>query len=56
MTKNGTDLLLSKEINVSNLVEPPTQTEMNHAITSNIGKLVIVVRLFYYIPERHTLT
>lgn len=44
MTRSGTDPLLSKEKNVADLVELPTQIEMNHAITSNIGNLVIVVR------------
>lgn len=44
MTKDGTDPLLSKEENVSDLLEPPTQAEMNHAITSKIGGLLIVVR------------
>lgn len=45
MTKDATDPLLSKEENVSDLLDPPTQIEMNHAITSNIGGLLIVVRL-----------
>lgn len=45
MTKDGTDPLLSKEENVMELLEPPTQIEMNHAITNNIGGLLIVVRL-----------
>lgn len=44
MTKDGTDPLLSKEENITDLLEPPTQIEMNHAITSNIGGLLIIVR------------
>lgn len=44
VTKNGTDPLLSKSENIASLVEPPTQIEMNHAITSNIGNLVIVMK------------
>ncbi|OBT78552.1 CAMKK/META protein kinase [Pseudogymnoascus sp. 05NY08] len=44
VTKDGTDPLLSKEENVSDLLEPPTQIELNHAITSNIGGLLIVMK------------
>ncbi|KFY21387.1 hypothetical protein V493_07434, partial [Pseudogymnoascus sp. VKM F-4281 (FW-2241)] len=44
VTKDGTDPLLSKEENISDLLEPPTQIEMNHAITSNIGGLLIVMK------------
>lgn len=44
MTKNGTDPLLSPEENCSNLVEPPTEQEKNHAITGNMGNLLVVMR------------
>lgn len=43
MTNNGSDPLMSKEDNVNTLVEPPTEKEINHAITHNIGKLFYVV-------------
>lgn len=36
--------MLSAEENCSNLVEPPTEKEMNHAITSNMGNLMVVMR------------
>jgi [calcium/calmodulin-dependent protein kinase] kinase len=35
---------LSKADNVASLVEPPTQQELNHAITTNIGNLMLVVK------------
>ena len=44
MTQNGKDPLLPAEENCSDLVEPPTQKEMNHAITSNMGNLLVVMR------------
>lgn len=44
MTRNGEDPLLSEEENCADIIEPPTQTEMNHAITGNMGNLMIVVR------------
>ena len=44
MTQNGKDPLLPVEENCSDLVEPPTQKEMNHAITSNMGNLLVVMR------------
>lgn len=44
MTQNGKDPLLPVEENCSDLVEPPTQKEMNHAITSNMGNLMVVMR------------
>ena len=44
MTQNGKDPLLPAEENCADLVEPPTQKEMNHAITSNMGNLLVVVR------------
>jgi [calcium/calmodulin-dependent protein kinase] kinase len=44
VTQNGKDPLLPAEENCSDLVEPPTQKEMNHAITSNMGNLLVVMR------------
>jgi len=44
VTQNGKDPLLPVEENCSDLVEPPTQKEMNHAITSNMGNLLVVMR------------
>ena len=43
MTKNGTDPMMSEEDNTKNLVDPPTEIEMNHAITSNMTNLLAVV-------------
>ena len=43
MTKNGQDPLLSAADNCADLVEPPTETELNHAITGNMGHLLVVV-------------
>ena len=47
MTKRGTDPLLSEEENTSDLVEPPTEAEMNAAITGNMRNLLTVVSLMY---------
>jgi [calcium/calmodulin-dependent protein kinase] kinase len=44
VTQNGKDPLLPAEENCADLVEPPTQKEMNHAITSNMGNLLVVMR------------
>lgn len=44
MTQDGRDPLLSEEENTADIVEPPTEEEMNSAITSNIGHVVAVVR------------
>jgi calcium/calmodulin-dependent protein kinase kinase 2 len=44
VTKRGEDPLLSEEENVSDLVEPPTESEMNAAITGNIRQLMTVMR------------
>ena len=43
MTKGGSDPLLSEEENTANLVEPPTEEEMNMAITGNMGNVMTVV-------------
>lgn len=44
MTGNGVDPLLSFEENTAQIVEPPTEEEMNHAITKNMGSLMTFVR------------
>lgn len=52
MTKNGTDPLLSEEENTADIVEPPTEEEMNSAITMNMGRILAVVKflvlVFFY--------
>lgn len=45
VTKGGTDPLLSVEENTAILVEPPTEEEMNSAITGNLSNLIIVVSI-----------
>jgi hypothetical protein len=45
VTKKGTDQLLPEEENTAQTIEPPTEEEMNSAITSNMGNLLVVVRL-----------
>ncbi|EXJ56656.1 CAMKK/CAMKK-META protein kinase [Cladophialophora yegresii CBS 114405] len=44
VTKKGEDTLLSEEENTSDLVEPPTEAEMNAAITDNMRNLMTVVK------------
>lgn len=44
VTKQGADPLLSRGENVANLVEPPTEEELNHAITGNVGRLLVVMK------------
>jgi hypothetical protein len=43
VTKGGTDPLLSKEDNITALIEPPTEEELDNAITGNMGHLMVVV-------------
>ena len=43
VTRNGTDPLLAKSENVAVIIEPPTDEEVNAAITGNMGHLVTVV-------------
>lgn len=45
VTKNGKDPLLSAEENTADLVEPPSQLEVNHAITAKMRHLLAVVSL-----------
>lgn len=44
VTRNGTDPLLSAEENCATLVEPPTEAEMNDAITGNMSHLMVVMK------------
>ncbi|KAK2880184.1 hypothetical protein FQN49_000477 [Arthroderma sp. PD_2] len=44
VTKGGTDPLLSEEENTATLVGPPTEEEMDSAITKNLGHALIVVK------------
>jgi [calcium/calmodulin-dependent protein kinase] kinase len=43
VTKRGTDPLLPEEENTAQMIEPPTEEEMNSAITNNLGNLLVVV-------------
>ena len=43
ITKNGTDPLLSAEENTADLVEPPSDIEVNHAITAKMRNLMVLV-------------
>ncbi|KAG4416436.1 hypothetical protein IFR04_010414 [Cadophora malorum] len=44
VTKNGTDPLLSAEENTADLVEPPSQIEVNHAITAKMANLLVMMK------------
>ncbi|KAG0156640.1 hypothetical protein PDIDSM_3821 [Penicillium digitatum] len=44
VTKHGADPLLSFEENTSQIIEPPTEEEMNSAITTNMGHLMTVMK------------
>ena len=44
VTKNGEDPLLSAEENCADMVDTPTEEEMNRAITGNMKHLLVVVR------------
>jgi calcium/calmodulin-dependent protein kinase kinase 2 len=44
VTRRGKDPLLSEKENTANLVEPPTEAEMNAAITKNMRNLMTVVK------------
>lgn len=43
ITKGGIDPLLAKEDNIADLIEPPTQEELDMAITGNMKRLLVVV-------------
>ena len=51
MTVNGTNPLLSEEENTAQLIEPPTEEEMNMAITGNFGRLMTVVGVDYLVDQ-----
>ncbi|KAK5166304.1 uncharacterized protein LTR77_008565 [Saxophila tyrrhenica] len=44
VTRNGTDQLLSAKENCADIIEPPSQAEMDHAITGNMGNILAVVK------------
>ncbi|EAW24141.1 putative calcium/calmodulin dependent protein kinase [Aspergillus fischeri NRRL 181] len=44
VTRNGSDLLLPEEENIAEIVEPPTEEEMNTAITRNVGHIMAVMK------------
>lgn len=44
VTKNGTDPLLSAEENIADLVEPPSEIEVNHAITAKLRNLIVMMK------------
>ncbi|KAF2720523.1 kinase-like protein [Polychaeton citri CBS 116435] len=44
VSKNGTDPLLSTEENCAEILDPPTEVEMAHAITGSIAHLMIVMK------------
>lgn len=52
MTKNGTDPLLPEEENCAEIVEPPTDTEMDRAITGNMANLMIVMKAVKHFKAR----
>jgi [calcium/calmodulin-dependent protein kinase] kinase len=52
VTKNGTDPLLPAEENTADLVEPPSDIEVNHAITTKMRNLVVLVRIALFSKNR----
>ncbi|KAI9840855.1 MAG: hypothetical protein M1837_001269 [Sclerophora amabilis] len=44
VTKNGADPLLSTEENISDLIQPPTEAEVNSAITAKLHNLLVVMK------------
>ncbi|PNS17106.1 Calcium/calmodulin-dependent protein kinase kinase 2 isoform A [Sphaceloma murrayae] len=44
VTKDGQDPLLSEEENCNNIVDDPTEEEVNHAITGKMGHLMAVAK------------
>ncbi|KAK6611147.1 CAMKK/META protein kinase [Botrytis cinerea] len=53
VTNNGTDPLLPKEENIANLVEPPSEIEVNHAITAKMRGLLAVMKAVKKFKERY---
>ncbi|KAL4890436.1 calcium/calmodulin-dependent protein kinase [Aspergillus ambiguus] len=44
VTKDGSDALLPESENTSDIIEPPTEEEMNSAITTNFGHVLAVMK------------
>ena len=44
VTKDGAKPLISKNVNISHPIDPPTDEEVNAAITGNMKQLLVVVR------------
>lgn len=44
VTNDGSDPLLSKEENTADLIEPPSETEVNHAITTKMRNLLTMMK------------
>lgn len=44
MTEDGVKPLISKDVNISHPIDPPTDAEVNAAITGNMKQLLVVVR------------
>lgn len=49
VTKQGSDPLLSVEENTASILPPPTEEEMNSAITINMSHLFVVVCGFFFV-------
>lgn len=49
MTKDGLDPLLPESENTAAIVQPPTEEEMNSAITRTVGNILAVVSLHIHI-------
>jgi [calcium/calmodulin-dependent protein kinase] kinase len=45
VTRNGEDPLLSAEENTADFIEMPSEHEVNHAITTKMGNLMVLVCL-----------
>ena len=59
MTKIGLDPLLPESENTAQIVEPPTEEEMNSAITNTVGHILAVVSLsclHFCCPNQNKLT
>ena len=49
MTKNELDPLLSESENTAEIIEPPTEEEMNSAITKTVGHILAVVSYGWFL-------
>jgi [calcium/calmodulin-dependent protein kinase] kinase len=56
VTKDGLDPLLPESENTAAIVQPPTEEEMNSAITRTVGNLLAVVSLHTHIVFGRDLT